>query len=128
MVFDEQLVALLVQAEEWRRQGRAVTAEALCPDDQGLWPALEELLRGLGRVDRLLAGTDRGGSTEVADVRGSEAALPQIPGYEILREIGRGGMGVVYAARQTALGRLVALKVLPHHGDPARFLREVRAA
>ena len=38
--------------------------------------------------------------------------VPMIPGYDIERELGRGGMGIVYLARQTQLNRRVALKMI----------------
>jgi WD40 repeat protein/serine/threonine protein kinase len=64
----------------------------------------------------------------------SRPALPERLGdFRIVREVGRGGMGVVYEAEQLSLGRRVALKVLPRHAlldaeSLERFRRESRAA
>ncbi|MCE9566297.1 MAG: serine/threonine protein kinase [Planctomycetes bacterium] len=57
---------------------------------------------------------------------------PNVPGYAIEAEIARGGMGVVYRARDIALGRTVAIKVLrsdlvSHPTQLARFLGEAKA-
>jgi serine/threonine protein kinase/WD40 repeat protein len=103
-------------------------------------PALAEEIRSLFATLLLVEdlGADLGVSTRGPwEQDGLEpqpaAGLKQVGEYVILREIGRGGMGVVYEAEQVSLGRRVALKVLPFHSlldskRLERFQQEARAA
>jgi tetratricopeptide (TPR) repeat protein len=125
-------------AAEWRerlRKGERPELDDYLRRYPGLADEIRELFPAVVMIEEL-----KGEAADLtASTLGTASPLPEgkplerLGDFRILREIGRGGMGIVYEAEQESLGRRVALKVLPAQAllDPhkrQRFLREVKAA
>ncbi len=94
---------------------------------------IRELFPTLVMMEQLGSGVDHALGTAGRRERSSEPIPERLGDYRILREVGRGGMGIVYEAVQESLGRHVALKVLSQHRQFGavqllRFEREAKAA
>ncbi len=136
---DEQLAQLLGELSEQQRQGRPPDLTGLATRHPDLAGELRELWATM-QIAEALAPPGQSGRTTVDPPRPAPAngAAPRTPArafgdYELLEEIGRGGMGVVYKARQTSLDRVVAVKMILRGSwaspdDLTRFRREAEAA
>ncbi|HEV7278710.1 MAG TPA: serine/threonine-protein kinase [Pirellulaceae bacterium] len=112
---EERLAVALTKALDAVQRGQAPDLEAYCEGDAAMASELRELL-GMASI----ANFPRHVSPTIVDDRPVEPRRDADPppsrfgDYEILREIGRGGMGIVYRARQISLQRDVALKLTLH--------------
>src|SRR5438105_2387645 len=111
---DHDLALLLEQLTARLQAGEPVDEDEL----QAAHPDYADRLRQLLPALRLLAdagpASQRPATEDLLSVAGlCEAGSEPLGDFRLLREVGRGGMGIVYEAMQLSLNRRVALKVLP---------------
>ena len=136
---DDRLADILLAYVEACEAGREPDRAGLLAAHPDLRDDLAAFFGGRDEIERL-AGPARGhgrpnldGSPERRPTAAPDNELGRLGDFRLVREVGRGGMGVVYEAEQLSLRRRVALKVLPNACllDPLRlqrFQQEAHAA
>jgi WD40 repeat protein/tetratricopeptide (TPR) repeat protein len=117
------------------RAGEHPSVEAYASLHPELAEGILDLLPTLGLIEQFapIHAAGSGSSPPTSGNPDAPRAIEQLGEFRLLREIGRGGMGVVYEAEQTSLGRRVALKILPYKSlldstQLERFRLEARIA
>src|SRR5262245_45558581 len=129
-----QIGQLYHTALELEPEARAAFLDGACGDDVELRAEVESLLRARQHADGFIDGKVAGAVAEMADRQQTTSLEGRSFGhYQALSLIGAGGMGRVYLAEDTRLGRKVALKLLPaaftqDQERVRRFKQEARAA
>jgi serine/threonine protein kinase/Flp pilus assembly protein TadD len=127
-----QVIQILEKYLEELERGAQPHPDELVAEHPDVAEPLRACLASLNFLHEAAANVGVAGSPAEIATPGS-AVLGQLGDYRIIREIGRGGMGVVYEAEQISLGRRVALKVLPFAAaldarQLQRFKHEAQAA
>lgn len=142
---EERLGELVNDFFDRRQRGEALTVEGFVASHPDYADDLRKHLDGLRLLGQFGSSNDqtlpasptapgpRKSSDAQALTPGPPVILPDIEGYEVQRELGRGGMGVVFKALQHSTKRVVALKVLiegefASDASQRRFEREVELA
>jgi mono/diheme cytochrome c family protein len=130
---DDTIGELMLEWEAARQEGRQLTVEQLCADCPEHADELRAMIGAVLNMEHVLSATlIHSSQGDRTDFDARLEPLPAIPGYEVLRIIDRGGMGIVYEARHLDLGRTVAIKMIaaermrPNLVD--RFQAEAEAA
>ncbi len=136
---DQQLANLLSDLTDQVCRGESVDFDAVCLQNPDMADDLRRLWGAILVTDTAGAIANKSLSPDEYGLRGDSAVpwpslhLPTIVGdYELIQEIGRGGMGVVFRATQISLNRDVAIKMilrgrLASDADLQRFLAEAAA-
>jgi WD40 repeat protein/serine/threonine protein kinase len=130
----EQALGLLIDELTAKLQaGELVDMSAYVQEHPEHAEALRRLLPALHLLADLGRSADGGAGSGVRPAAPPQEVTGTLGDFRIVREVGRGGMGVVYEAEQISLGRRVALKVLPFAGamdvkQLQRFKNEAQAA
>jgi WD40 repeat protein/tetratricopeptide (TPR) repeat protein/tRNA A-37 threonylcarbamoyl transferase component Bud32 len=144
---DDPLVsALMSRWHERYERGEDVSAAELCREHPELVDELAQRIRALRSMQRFIqreGPSTTFGVPPTADGRPDTHTIPSadgaprrpapiLPGYDVIEELGRGGMGVVYKARHIKLNRVVALKMIlagghAGPGERVRFLAEAES-
>lgn len=154
MTNEQRLDELLLEWQELRERGRGVQPGDLCQDDPELLPAFEKQVAAILSMDRFIKPpaptlsaiahwgipivqeidpdtveeTDEHNQSDTTEpcVSVTVAGGPDVPGYRMLAEIARGGMGRVYAGYDLTLEREVAIKTLLPGAGAERFVMEAK--
>ncbi|MGI9472085.1 MAG: serine/threonine-protein kinase, partial [Rubripirellula sp.] len=130
---EDRLASLLSDVADAVSRGEIVDLESVCAENVDLADEIRRLWGVLLVTDTAGAVSDEGVHDHQSGTRWRSLTLPTTIGdYELKEELGRGGMGVVFRARQISLDREVAVKMilrgrLASEADLQRFLAEASA-